>query len=87
MGYAFINMVRPSSIPGLVAELHGKRWPKFNSEKVCCITYGRIQVCVGLVGGAGTVWGGYVDRQGGGLWCQPSGAGWGEGGQGGPRPR
>ncbi|RMZ52295.1 hypothetical protein APUTEX25_001685 [Auxenochlorella protothecoides] len=49
VGYAFINMVRPSSIPGLVAELHGKRWPKFNSEKVCCITYGRIQGKAALV--------------------------------------
>lgn len=25
-------------------EFHGKRWPKFNSEKICNIAYGRIQV-------------------------------------------
>ncbi|KAK2077337.1 hypothetical protein QBZ16_004971 [Prototheca wickerhamii] len=49
VGYAFINMARPACIPALVAELHGKRWPKFNSEKVCCITYGRIQGKAALV--------------------------------------
>ena len=44
MGYAFINMVRPEYIVPLVEELHGKKWPKFNSEKICHIAYGRIQV-------------------------------------------
>lgn len=43
VGYAFINMVRPAYIPALVEELHGRRWPRFNSEKVCSISYGRIQ--------------------------------------------
>ena len=43
VGYAFINMVAPKYIPPLVREFHSKRWPKFNSEKVCAIAYGRIQ--------------------------------------------
>ncbi|PSC73518.1 MEI2-like 5 isoform X1 [Micractinium conductrix] len=43
VGYAFINMVRPEYIVPLVEELHGKKWPKFNSEKICHIAYGRIQ--------------------------------------------
>ena len=36
--------VRPEYIVPLVEELHGKKWPKFNSEKICHIAYGRIQV-------------------------------------------
>lgn len=43
VGYAFINMTSPRHIPPLVEEFHGKKWPKFNSEKVCAISYGRIQ--------------------------------------------
>lgn len=42
--YAFINMVKPEYIIPLVDEFHSKRWPKFNSEKICNIAYGRIQV-------------------------------------------
>lgn len=38
--------VRPEYIIPLVEELHGKKWPKFNSEKICHIAYGRIQVRV-----------------------------------------
>lgn len=41
------SQVRPEYIIPLVEELHGKKWPKFNSEKICNIAYGRIQVrCV-----------------------------------------
>lgn len=36
--------VRPEYIIPLVEEFHGKKWPKFNSEKICHIAYGRIQV-------------------------------------------
>lgn len=39
--------VRPEYIVPLVEELHGKKWPKFNSEKICHIAYGRIQVGAG----------------------------------------
>ena len=49
VGYAFINMTSPAAIPALVEEFHGKRWPKFNSEKVCAIAYARIQGKTALV--------------------------------------
>lgn len=49
VGYAFINMTAPSCIPALVEEFHGRRWPKFNSEKVCRIAYARIQGKMALV--------------------------------------
>lgn len=39
----------------LVEELHGKKWPKFNSEKICHIAYGRIQVLIGVL--QGLCWG------------------------------
>ena len=43
VGYAFINMTSPHAIPALVEEFHGRRWPKFNSEKICRVAYARIQ--------------------------------------------
>lgn len=49
VGYAFINMTTPLAIPALVEEFHGRRWPKFNSEKVCQIAYGRIQGKLSLI--------------------------------------
>jgi hypothetical protein len=49
VGYAFINMTTPLAIPALVEDFHGKRWPKFNSEKVCQIAYGRIQGKLSLI--------------------------------------
>lgn len=42
-------------IPALVEEFHGRKWPKFNSEKICQIAYGRIQASgAGLSGHAWT---------------------------------
>lgn len=49
VGYAFINMTSPHAIPALVEDFQGKRWPKFNSEKVCAIAYGRIQGKLSLI--------------------------------------
>lgn len=43
VGYAFINLVHPLFVISLVEDLNGKTWERFNSEKVCEITYGRIQ--------------------------------------------
>eukprot|EP00831_Metopus_contortus_P017230 TRINITY_DN17263_c0_g2_i3.p1 TRINITY_DN17263_c0_g2~~TRINITY_DN17263_c0_g2_i3.p1 ORF type:complete len:162 (-),score=40.13 TRINITY_DN17263_c0_g2_i3:35-520(-) len=42
-GYAFINFVNPLYILPFYEEYSGKRWEKFNSEKICQLTYGRIQ--------------------------------------------
>ncbi|WIA33756.1 hypothetical protein OEZ86_006871 [Tetradesmus obliquus] len=49
VGYAFINMLQPQFIPPLVARFNNKRWDKFNSEKVCNISYGRIQGRAALI--------------------------------------
>eukprot|EP00879_Flechtneria_rotunda_P011300 GHRR01011804.1.p1 GENE.GHRR01011804.1~~GHRR01011804.1.p1 ORF type:complete len:281 (+),score=100.30 GHRR01011804.1:176-1018(+) len=49
VGYAFINMLSPQYIPPLVARFNNKRWDKFNSEKVCSISYGRIQGRAALI--------------------------------------
>jgi hypothetical protein len=56
VGYAFINFVSSSgseessnttvdrmSILSFYQEFHGQKWRNFNSEKVCSITYARIQ--------------------------------------------
>ena len=43
VGYAFVNVVRPDLIAPLVRRFDGRRWDRFNSEKVCAISYARIQ--------------------------------------------
>lgn len=43
VGYAFINFRHPQFIIPFYFEFHGRRWGRFNSEKVCEITYARIQ--------------------------------------------
>jgi hypothetical protein len=36
--------IQPQFIIGLVERFNNKKWEKFNSEKVCHISYARIQV-------------------------------------------
>jgi hypothetical protein len=43
VGYAFINFVDPVFIVSFFEDLNARSWEKFNSEKICAITYGRIQ--------------------------------------------
>ena len=43
VGYAFINFVDPIFILPFYEDLNVKSWESFNSEKICEITYGRIQ--------------------------------------------
>ncbi|GAB2214062.1 hypothetical protein Drorol1_Dr00018396 [Drosera rotundifolia] len=43
VGYAFINMVDPNNIIPFYETFDGKKWEKFNSEKVASLKYGRIQ--------------------------------------------
>jgi len=43
VGYGFINMREPEDIIPLVERFHNKKWERFNSEKICCVAYGRIQ--------------------------------------------
>ena len=49
MGYAFINFVDSIFILKFFEEFNGKRWECFNSEKICELTYGRIQSKVALI--------------------------------------
>ena len=43
MGYAFINFVDSIFIVDFFDEYDGTKWAQFNSDKICKITYGRIQ--------------------------------------------
>ncbi|KAL2494623.1 Protein MEI2-like 5 [Forsythia ovata] len=49
VGYAFINMFSPSQIISFYEAFNGKKWEKFNSEKVACLAYARIQGTAALV--------------------------------------
>lgn len=49
LGYAFINFKQPVHIPGFFKDFANKRWEKFNSEKVCVVSYARIQGQTGLI--------------------------------------
>jgi len=43
VGYCFINFLEPKFIIPFVREFNGQRWMSFNSEKVCAVTFARIQ--------------------------------------------
>ncbi|CAN1317937.1 Protein MEI2-like 4 [Linum perenne] len=43
VGYAFINMIDPKQIIPFHKAFNGKKWEKFNSEKVASLAYARIQ--------------------------------------------
>ncbi|KAL6011779.1 hypothetical protein ACLOJK_002244 [Asimina triloba] len=43
VGYAFINMIDPKRIVPFFQAFNGKKWEKFNSEKVASLAYARIQ--------------------------------------------
>ena len=43
MGYAFINFVDSIFIVDFFYQYDGTKWTQFNSDKICKITYGRIQ--------------------------------------------
>nr|GEX47671.1 protein MEI2-like 2 [Tanacetum cinerariifolium]GFB09051.1 protein MEI2-like 2 [Tanacetum cinerariifolium] len=49
VGYAFINMLSPSHIISFYEAFNGKKWEKFNSEKVATLAYARIQGQVALI--------------------------------------
>ncbi|GAB4831561.1 hypothetical protein Ancab_005573 [Ancistrocladus abbreviatus] len=49
VGYAFINMLSPSHIIPFYEAFNGKKWEKFNSEKVASLAYGRIQGRAALI--------------------------------------
>jgi hypothetical protein len=43
MGYAFINFIDSVYIFDFFKRFNDQKWEKFNSDKICQITYGRIQ--------------------------------------------
>ncbi|XP_039045270.1 protein MEI2-like 1 [Hibiscus syriacus] len=49
VGYAFINMIDPKQIIPFYKAFNGKKWEKFNSEKVASIAYARIQGKAALI--------------------------------------
>lgn len=49
VGYAFINMTDPSLIVPFYQTFNGKKWEKFNSEKVASLAYARIQGKAALI--------------------------------------
>ncbi|TYI17891.1 hypothetical protein ES332_A07G054900v1 [Gossypium tomentosum] len=49
VGYAFINMIDPQYIVPFYKAFNGKKWEKFNSEKVASIAFARIQGKAALI--------------------------------------
>ncbi|XP_010250525.1 PREDICTED: protein MEI2-like 4 isoform X2 [Nelumbo nucifera] len=49
VGYAFINLIDPLQIVPFYKAFNGKKWEKFNSEKVASLAYARIQGKAALV--------------------------------------
>ncbi|XP_057773883.1 protein MEI2-like 4 isoform X1 [Salvia miltiorrhiza] len=49
VGYAFINMTDPALIVHFYQTFNGKKWEKFNSEKVASLAYARIQGKAALI--------------------------------------
>ncbi|KAK3163594.1 hypothetical protein QOZ80_1AG0005730 [Eleusine coracana subsp. coracana] len=49
VGYAFINMISPVHIISFFQAFNGKKWEKFNSEKVASLAYARIQGRTALI--------------------------------------
>jgi len=43
VGYAFISFPKAESIVKFYKEFQGKKWTKFNSEKICQLAYAKIQ--------------------------------------------
>lgn len=43
VGYCFVNFLDPKYIVPFVEEFNGQRWRSFNSEKVCAVSFARIQ--------------------------------------------
>ena len=43
VGYAFINFIEATDVAAFAKEFSGSRWKNFNSEKICAVTFARIQ--------------------------------------------
>lgn len=49
MGYAFVNFIHTKFILDFYDEFNGRRWDRFNSEKICQLAYARIQGTANLI--------------------------------------
>lgn len=49
VGYAFINFTHPDHILSFARRVNGKRWAHFNSDKICHLTFARIQGTAALI--------------------------------------
>ncbi|KXS14131.1 hypothetical protein M427DRAFT_354935 [Gonapodya prolifera JEL478] len=49
VGYAFINFIEPSSIVSFAHKVVGRKWSKFNSDKICTLSYANIQGKTALI--------------------------------------
>lgn len=43
VGYGFINLKSAKAVESFYKKFHHKKWKYFNSEKICEITYARLQ--------------------------------------------
>ncbi|XP_047317624.1 protein MEI2-like 1 [Impatiens glandulifera] len=50
VGYAFINLIDPLHIIPFYKAFNGRKWDKFNSEKMVALAYARIQGKTALIG-------------------------------------
>jgi hypothetical protein len=49
VGYAFVNFIHSKFIYDFYKEFNGRRWDRFNSEKICELAYARIQGTTNLM--------------------------------------
>ena len=49
VGYSFVNFIHTKFIPHFYREFSGRRWDRFNSEKICELAYARIQGATNLM--------------------------------------
>lgn len=49
VGYAFVNFIHAKFILDFYKEFNGRRWDRFNSEKICELAYARIQGTTNLM--------------------------------------
>jgi hypothetical protein len=49
VGYAFVNFIHSKFICEFYKEFNGRRWDRFNSEKICELAYARIQGTTNLM--------------------------------------
>jgi hypothetical protein len=49
VGYAFVNFIHTKFILDFYKEFSGRKWDRFNSEKICELAYARIQGTTSLM--------------------------------------